>query len=366
MFDLFGKKKKEEEKKEIPEEPTESVVEDVKAEQDEEPPTRQSWLQKLSGSLSRTREKVAGRINTIAAARMGIDENFYDDILEILIETDMGMDVADDMVKKLRREVAARGAKDTAEACDLLVEVIGRELASDSHTLTTADLASPEKSKPVVLLLTGVNGSGKTTVCGKLGKRFIREGSRALIVAADTFRAAAIDQLKVWAERAEADFQGAREGQDPSSVVYDGLARARSEGHDYVIIDTAGRLQNKVNLMNELGKIRRTVDKHVPGKSVQSLLVVDSTTGQNAITQAEVFGEVAKLDGIVLTKLDGTARGGIVLAIRRRMDMPVLEVGVGEGIDDLVPFDAATYARSLLGDLAKDEIDWRSRTGYSD
>jgi len=364
MFDLFGKKKKEDQKKEIPEEPTESVVEDVKSEETEEQPTRQSWLQKLSGSLARTREKVAGRINTIAAARRGIDEDFYDEIVEVLIETDMGMDVADDVVKKLKREVAARGAKDTAEACDLLIEVIGRELASDIHTPGRDDFSGG--AKPVVLLLTGVNGSGKTTVCGKLAKRFIREGSKTLIVAADTFRAAAIDQLKIWAERSEADFQGAREAQDPSSVVYDGLARAKAEGHDYVIIDTAGRLQNKVNLMNELGKIRRTVDKLVPEKSVQSLLVVDSTTGQNAITQAEVFGEVAKLDGIVLTKLDGTARGGIVLAIKQRMNLPVVEVGVGEGIDDLVPFDAATYARSLLGDLADDEIDWRSRTGYSD
>ena len=354
MFDMF-RKKSAQHAEEKPEEA-----------QPEEAPTRESWLQKLAGSLSKTRQKVAERINTIAAARRGIDENFYDEILEVLIETDIGMDVADKMVKKLRREVGARGAKDTAEACDLLVELIARDLVSDTRTLTIESAQSSGLPGPIVLLLTGVNGSGKTTVCGKLAKRYRREGRKVLIVACDTFRAAAIDQLKVWAERADADFQGAQEGRDPSSVVYDGLARAKAEGHDIVIVDTAGRLQNKVNLMNELGKIRRTVDKHVEEGAVQSLLVVDSTTGQNAITQAEVFGEVAKLDAIVLTKLDGTARGGIVLAIKKRLNLPVVEVGVGEGIDDLVPFDAATYARSLLGDIADDTIDWRGRTGYSD
>ncbi len=358
MFDFFKKKR--------PDQPEAELDERKTAPAEEAPPSRETLLQKLRSGLSRTREKVAERIQTIAAARRGIDEDFFDDVLEVLIETDMGMEPADDLVKLLRREIGARGAKDSSEACDLLVELIGRTLSSELRTLTTSQLEEAGVSPPAVLLLTGVNGSGKTTVCGKLAKRFIREGKQALVVAADTFRAAAIDQLKIWAERSQADFQGAQEGRDPSSVVYDGIARAKAEGHDVVIIDTAGRLQNKVNLMNELGKIRRTVDKHVPEKAVQSLLVVDSTTGQNAISQAEIFGEVAKIDGIILTKLDGTARGGIVLAIKKRMDIPVLEVGVGEGIDDLVPFDAAVYARSLLGDIAGDEIDWRSRTGVAD
>jgi len=357
MIDFFKRRK------DSPNEPASEPGEPV---EEEATPSRQSWLQKLAGSLSKTRERVADRIQAIAAARRGIDEDFYDEILEVLVETDVGMDVADDMVKRLRREVGARDAKDTSEACDLLVELIGRALVSDRRTLTVDDIETAGGSKPVVLLLTGVNGSGKTTVCGKLARRYRREGKRVLMVAADTFRAAAIDQLKLWADRAEVDFQGAREGRDPSSVVYDGLARAKAEGHDVVIIDTAGRLQNKVNLMNELGKIRRTLDKHADSGSIQSLLVIDSTTGQNAITQAEVFGEVAKLDGIVLTKLDGTARGGIVLAIKQRMELPVVEVGVGEGIDDLVPFDAATYARSLLGDLADDGISWRGRAGFND
>lgn len=330
---------------------------------EETPPSRENLLQKLSGGLKATREKVSVRIHTIAAARKGVDDNFYDDVLEVLIETDMGFEVAEDVIKLLRREVGARGADDTAEACDLLVEVIGRTLASPIRTLAP-DVS--DMGKPSVLLLTGVNGSGKTTVCGKLAKRLRLLGMKVLIVAADTFRAAAIDQLKIWAERANVDFQGAKEGSDPSSVVYDGLSRAKSEGHDLVIIDTAGRLQNKINLMNELGKIRRTVDKQIAPDHIQSLLVIDATTGQNAITQAEVFGEVAKLDGIVLTKLDGTARGGIVLAIKRRMELPVLEVGVGEGIDDLVPFDAAEYSRSLLGALADDDIDWRAKIGVID
>lgn len=357
MFDFFKKKK-----------PDEAALEPEaeKTETEEAPPSRQSLLQKLAAGLNRTREKVAERVHSIAAARRGINEDFYVDILEVLIETDMGMEAAEDLIKLLKREVAARGANDTAEACDLLVELIGRTLSSELRTLTPEVVEESGVTSSTVLLLTGVNGSGKTTVCGKLAKRYVREGRKVLMVASDTFRAAAIDQLKIWSDRAESDFQGAPEGKDPSSVVYDGLARANAEGHDVVIVDTAGRLQNKINLMNELGKIRRTVDKQVPEQAIQSLLVIDSTTGRNAIKQAEVFGEVAKIDGIILTKLDGTARGGIVLAINNRMKLPVLEVGVGEGIDDLVPFDAATYARSLLGDVAGDEIDWRSRSGYSD
>jgi fused signal recognition particle receptor len=341
--------------------PPETAVEEKTGE--EKPPSRENLLQKLSGGLKATREKVSMRMHTIAAARKGVDESFYDEILQVLIETDMGFEVAEEVLKMLRREVGARGADDTAEACDLLVEVIGRALSSPVKTLVP-DVTSTKK--PVVILMTGVNGSGKTTVCGKLAKRYRLLGMKVLIVAADTFRAAAIDQMKVWAERAEVDFQGAKEGADPSSVVYDGLSRAKSEGHDIVMIDTAGRLQNKVNLMNELGKIRRTVDKQIEPSAIQSLLVIDSTTGQNAITQAEVFGEVAKLDGIILTKLDGTARGGIVLAIKQRMGLPVLEVGVGEGINDLVPFDAAEYSRSLLGALADDDIDWRAKIGVID
>jgi fused signal recognition particle receptor len=355
MFDFLKRKPKGDEK-----------PEDQASVEKEAPPTRESWLSKLKNGLSRTREKVAEKIQAIAAARRGIDEAFYDEIVEVLVETDMGMEPAEDVVKQLRREVGARGAKDSKEACDLLVEIIGRTLASDIVTLTPEIREKKGVPAPIIMLLTGVNGSGKTTVCGKLCKRFKIQGYKVLLVAADTFRAAAIDQLRIWGERAEVDFQNAKEASDPSAVVYDGINRAKTEGHDIVIIDTAGRLQNKVNLMNELGKIRRTVDKLVPEGAVQSLLVIDSTTGQNAISQAEVFGEVAKLDGIVLTKLDGTARGGIVLAIKSRMHLPVLEVGVGEGIDDLVPFDPATYARSLLGDLVDDDINWRERVGFSD
>ncbi|MCX6647449.1 MAG: signal recognition particle-docking protein FtsY [bacterium] len=370
--DISELHKLKEEWAEVEKTPTESVVsENVSAPEttvedkpgEEKPPSRENLLQKLSGGLKATREKVSVRIHTIAAARKGVDDSFYDEIQQVLIETDMGYEVAEEVLKMLRREVGARGADDTAEACDLLVEVIGRTLSSPVKTLVP-DVSSP--NKPVVILMTGVNGSGKTTVCGKLAKRYRLLGLKVLIVASDTFRAAAIDQLKIWAERAEVDFQGAKEGADPSSVVYDGLSRAKSEGHDIVIIDTAGRLQNKVNLMNELGKIRRTVDKQIEPDAIQSLLVIDSTTGQNAITQAEVFGEVAKLDGIILTKLDGTARGGIVLAIKQRMGLPVLEVGVGETINDLVPFDAAEYSRSLLGALADDDIDWRAKIGVID
>jgi fused signal recognition particle receptor len=368
MFDFLKRKQKDKPE----DQPAEKVGSgpDVKAGEKEPgkeaPPTRESWLQKLKNGLSRTREKVAERVQAIAAARRGIDEGFFSEILEVLIETDMGVEPAEDLIKQLRREIGARGARDTGDACDLLIELIGRTLASDVISLTPDMVQHRGLPMPMVLLLTGVNGSGKTTVCGKLCKRLRLQGFKVLLVAADTFRAAAIDQLRIWAERAEVDFQSAKEASDPSSVVFDGISRARVEGHNVVVIDTAGRLQNKVNLMNELGKIRRTVDKQIPEGAVQSLLVIDSTTGQNAIAQAEVFGEVAKLDGIVLTKLDGTARGGIVLAIKSRMHLPILEVGVGETIDDLVPFDPATYARSLLGDLAGDEINWRERVGFND
>lgn len=360
VLNFFRRKKKDE-----PEETVEAAQEAQAPVEEgaEETERRKSWMQKLRDGLSSTRDKVSGKINTIKAARAGIDEDFYEDILEVLLETDMGMEAAEEIVKKLRREVGARGAENTEEACDLLTEVIGRELHRYESKFDKDEFT---KDQPGVVLLTGVNGSGKTTVCGKLAKRFKNNGYKVLLVAADTFRAAAIDQLKIWAERAEVDFQGAPEGKDPSSVVYDGLARARKENIDIVIVDTAGRLQNKVNLMNELGKIRRTVDKQIPGKNVQSLLVIDSTTGQNAITQAEVFGEVAKLDGIVLTKIDGTARGGVVLTINSRMKLPVVEIGVGEGIDDLIPFDPPVYARSLLGDIAGDEINWRWRVGTID
>lgn len=364
MFDFFKRKPKE--KKDIADISSETEVQSQVEETRGDAFTRENWLQKIKSGLSKTRERISERIRTIAASRRGIDENFYNEVLEILIETDMGYEPAEDIVRKLRREIGARNAKDTGEACDLLVELIARTLASETGVFTPATLMEKGIELPEVILLTGVNGSGKTTVCGKLSKRFKQLGYKILLVAGDTFRAAAIDQLRIWGERANVDFFGAKEGQDPSSVVFDALAKAKAEKYDAVIIDTAGRLQNKVNLMNELGKIRRTVDKHVPLEAVLSLLVIDATTGQNAVSQAKVFGEIAKLDGIVLTKLDGTAKGGIVLAIKSQLNLPVVEIGVGESIDDLVPFDAGTYARSLLGELAGDEINWRAKSGFND
>ncbi|MCI8594171.1 MAG: signal recognition particle-docking protein FtsY [Oscillospiraceae bacterium] len=270
-----------------------------------------------------------------------LDDDFYDELEESLILSDMGMDTALEAVEELRRRAKAEKVKDVEGGRALMREIL-------CEMLTVEDSALNLSTKPSVVLFIGVNGVGKTTTIGKLGKRLKDDGKRVLLAAGDTFRAAAADQLTIWAERAGLDIVKQGEGSDPAAVVFDAMSAAKARGVDVVLVDTAGRLHNKQNLMNELSKIGRVVEREVPDAARETLLVLDATTGQNGLIQAKQFKESVPLTGIVLTKLDGTAKGGIVVAIAREMGLPVKYVGLGEGIDDLQPFDAKSYTEALL------------------
>ena len=270
-----------------------------------------------------------------------IDDDFYDELEESLILADLGATVAHDAVKKLRDVVYQKSIQrgdDVKQALrDILIE-----------KLNVGDTALDLSTKPSVVLVIGVNGVGKTTSIGKIAHRLKGEGKRVLLCAADTFRAAAADQLEIWANRAECEIVRSVEGADPGAVLFDSLAAAKARGVDVVLCDTAGRLHNKVNLMNELSKLRKIIDRELPDAAKETLLVLDATTGQNGLQQAKVFRETAGLTGIILTKLDGTAKGGICVAIAQELGVPVKYVGLGEGIDDLQPFNAEEYVKALI------------------
>ncbi len=270
-----------------------------------------------------------------------IDDEFYDELEDSLIMADLGATVAHDAVKKLRDVVYQKSIQrgdDVKQALrDILIE-----------KLNVGDTALDLSTKPSVVLVIGVNGVGKTTSIGKIAHRLKGEGKRVLLCAADTFRAAAADQLEIWANRAECEIVRSVEGADPGAVLFDSLAAAKARGVDVVLCDTAGRLHNKVNLMNELSKLRKIIDRETPDASKETLLVLDATTGQNGLQQAKVFRETAGLTGIILTKLDGTAKGGICVAIAQELGVPVKYVGLGEGIDDLQPFNAEEYVKALI------------------
>lgn len=270
-----------------------------------------------------------------------IDDEFYDELEDSLIMADLGATVAHDAVKKLRDVVYQKSIQrgdDVKQALrDILIE-----------KLNVGDTALDLSTKPSVVLVIGVNGVGKTTSIGKIAHRLKGEGKRVLLCAADTFRAAAADQLEIWANRAECEIVRSVEGADPGAVLFDSLAAAKARGVDVVLCDTAGRLHNKVNLMNELSKLRKIIDRETPDAAKETLLVLDATTGQNGLQQAKVFRETAGLTGIILTKLDGTAKGGICVAIAQELGVPVKFVGLGEGIDDLQPFDAKEYVNALI------------------
>lgn len=270
-----------------------------------------------------------------------IDDEFYDELEDSLIMADLGATVAHDAVKKLRDVVYQKSIQrgdDVKQALrDILIE-----------KLNVGDTALDLSTKPSVVLLIGVNGVGKTTSIGKIAHRLKGEGKRVLLCAADTFRAAAADQLEIWANRAECEIVRSVEGADPGAVLFDSLAAAKARGVDVVLCDTAGRLHNKVNLMNELSKLRKIIDRELPDAAKETLLVLDATTGQNGLQQAKVFRETAGLTGIILTKLDGTAKGGICVAIAQELGVPVKYVGLGEGIDDLQPFNAEEYVKALI------------------
>ncbi|MBS7227179.1 MAG: signal recognition particle-docking protein FtsY [Oscillospiraceae bacterium] len=270
-----------------------------------------------------------------------IDEEFYDELEESLIMADLGASVAADAIKRLRDAVYNNKIQNGEGVKQALRDIL-------EEKLSVGDTALDLSTKPSVVLIIGVNGVGKTTSIGKLAHRFKQEGRRVLLCAADTFRAAAADQLEIWANRAECELVRSKEGADPGAVLFDSLAAAKARGVDVVLCDTAGRLHNKANLMNELSKLRRIIDRETPDAAKETLLVLDATTGQNGLQQAKVFKETAGLTGIILTKLDGTAKGGICIAIAQELGVPVKFVGLGEGIDDLQPFDAKEYVGALI------------------
>ncbi len=296
---------------------------------------------KIRQGLSRTRQNMAISLNSMFASFTGENEEFFEELEETLILADAGVDTSVEAVEQLRETVKARGLRGGEEVRAALAEIL-------ENVLDVGDRSLALDTKPAVILVVGVNGVGKTTTIGKLAARLREEGKKVLLCAGDTFRAAAAEQLTIWAQRSGADIVRHEEGSDPAAVVFDAISAAKSRGCDVVLCDTAGRLHNKQNLMNELSKIRRVIARELPEASVETLLVLDATTGQNGLIQAKQFGEATGLTGIVLTKLDGTAKGGIVFAIANEMHLPVKFIGVGEQIDDLTPFDAHGFVEALL------------------
>ena len=297
------------------------------------------FFEKIKAGLSRTKDNIGHSLDNLFAGEL--TDDFYDELEETLILSDMGVDTTLEVVDALRTKAKEDKIKTAQEARQALQDIIAEMLKVGPAGLEL-------EQKPAVVLFIGVNGVGKTTTIGKLAARLKEEGKRILLCAGDTFRAAAADQLTIWSERAGVEIVKQHEGADPASVVFDALAAARARSCDAVLVDTAGRLHNKQNLMNELNKISRVIDRECPDSSRETLLVLDATTGQNGLIQAKQFQEAAGLTGIVLTKLDGTAKGGIVLAIAHELGLPVKYIGVGEGVDDLMPFDPDAFAKALI------------------
>ncbi|MCM1194913.1 MAG: signal recognition particle-docking protein FtsY [Firmicutes bacterium] len=295
------------------------------------------FFQKIIDGLRKTKQQIGFKLNELF--KRGIfDEDFYDELEYILLASDVGEDTTVDIIDELRERMRKDSVFDAKKANEYLRAVL-RDILGDEKF---------EYASPCVITVAGVNGVGKTTTIGKLANIFVKQGKSVVIAAADTFRAAASEQLEVWANRAKVRIIKHEEGSDPAAVVYDALKSAKSRNTDVVLVDTAGRLHNKKNLMDELCKINRVVDREFPEADRKNLIVLDATTGQNAIQQVNIFNEAIDIDGIVLTKLDGTAKGGVVLAIKHDMDIPVYFVGVGEGIDDLLEFDAASYVEGIV------------------
>jgi fused signal recognition particle receptor len=299
-----------------------------------------SWLARLRSSLSRARDSLAG-IETLANARRPLDSEFWEELEEILISADFGVPTTDKILGGLRLVAEAQLWRRSDQ-------VIGRFKTDVRNFLTLPDAGLALRSKPSIVLVVGVNGTGKTTTIGKLAHLLRSQRKRVMLVAADTFRAAAAEQLAIWAERSGSEFVRGREGSDPSSVVYDGLSAAKARNIDVVLIDTAGRLQTKTNLMEELKKMRRVIERETGGPPDETLLVVDGTTGQNAISQARLFNETTKLTGLIVTKLDSTAKGGVLVAMVDTLTIPIKFIGIGETIDALRPFDPAAFVDALF------------------
>ena len=300
------------------------------------------FFDKIKEGLAKTKKAMA---NTLDAIFIGgeIDDDFYEELTDCLILADLGVSTATKAVERLRAVAREKKMQTTEEAREYLKMILAEMLYIDDTELQL-------RTKPSVVLVIGVNGVGKTTTIGKIATRMVKEGKKVLLVAGDTFRAAAADQLEIWAERSGASIVRQHEGADPASVVYDGIQSAKAKGVDVILIDTAGRLHNKQNLMNELNKISRIVDRELPGCSRETLLVLDGTTGQNGLIQAKTFKEIAGVTSIALTKLDGTAKGGIVIAVADELQIPVKFIGVGEKAEDLMPFEGMPFVEALLGE----------------
>ena len=299
------------------------------------------FFDKIKAGLTKTREALSDTLGSVFSGFSEIDDDFYDELEESLILADLGVDTAVKATDSLRKRIRKQHLKTTEEAKSALKEILVEMLNVGS---TELDLSTT----PSVILVIGVNGVGKTTTIGKIATRLVNEGQNVLLVAGDTFRAAAADQLEIWAERSGASIVRQHEGADPASVVFNGIQSAKAKGSDVIIIDTAGRLHNKTNLMNELNKISRIVERELPNAAREVLLVLDGTTGQNGLIQAKQFKEIAGVTCVALTKLDGTAKGGIVIAVADSLQLPVKFVGVGEKADDLMPFEAKDFVDALL------------------
>ncbi|SHF50875.1 signal recognition particle-docking protein FtsY [Ornithinibacillus halophilus] len=308
---------------------------------------------KYKEGMEKTRKSFSGRINDLIARYRKIDEDFFEELEEVLISADVGVMTVMDLIDELKMEVKRQNIKDTKEVKDVISEkLVEIYYGEDDEEIEEINIKENELT---VILVVGVNGVGKTTSIGKLAHQLKNDGKKVVLAAGDTFRAGAIDQLEIWGERAGVDVIKQHEGSDPAAVIFDGIKAAKSREADVLICDTAGRLQNKVNLMNELAKVKRVIEREIPGAPHEVLLVLDSTTGQNALNQAKTFSEATDVTGIVLTKLDGTAKGGIVLAIRHELNIPVKLVGLGEQMEDLQQFDANAFVYGLFADMLEEE-----------
>ena len=329
----FGKKKEEKPVQQSSAVQTPEVQEAAPA--DEE---KKGLFSRLWNGLSKTRNNVAGRVDELIEATEVIDEDFYEDLVDILIMSDMGVRTSDKVIEELKSRIEAQKITDARKAREILKQIL-KEIM---------DMPRKPLRWPMIMMVVGVNGVGKTTTIGKLALRFKDARHSVVLAAADTFRAAAADQLQIWSERAQVPIVRHAEGADPAAVVFDGIQKAKASEADLLIVDTAGRLHNKKNLMEELRKISRIIQREYEGAEVRTLLVIDATTGQNGLQQAREFASVADVSGIVLTKLDGTAKGGIAVAIMEELKLPVLYIGVGEGIEDLQAFDAGAFVDAIF------------------
>lgn len=307
-----------------------------------------SVTEKFKQGLSKTRDNFASKVNDLVARYRKVDEDFFEELEEILIGADVGFNTVMELVEELKMEVKKKNIQDPAEVQSVISEKLVEIYQGDTKTPNTINIQSEGLT---VILFVGVNGVGKTTTIGKLAHKYKTDGKKVILAAGDTFRAGAIDQLEVWGQRVGVDVIKQGEGSDPAAVMYDAIQAAKARKADILICDTAGRLQNKVNLMNELEKVKRVIEREIPNAPHEVLLVLDATTGQNAMVQAKTFKEVTDVSGIVLTKLDGTAKGGIVLAIRNELEIPVKFVGLGEKMDDLQEFDPEKYVYGLFSTI---------------